>query len=269
MRSFASFLVVGASLALVAAGAGAGAEAASFMGGANLGIKGWGTVTPGRGFDIHRSVSCANAECAGEALFARVPRVVLTAKPYPGWSFLRWRGPCKPTTDARCAINLRQAHADPVGDRVAFVRAIFIPVAPGLTRTDPIPLGTAKQIGPWMTVQVNSATSNVQLSPVAPVGFEYFDAKLTLTYTGNFPVTAGNLKYKAAGSQITPYDPSSNGCPAPGPQPALDSSAPINPGQSASGYVCWLIAASDESSLALYFGSGTLNYPATTWFALH
>jgi hypothetical protein len=269
MRSLASFVVVGAALAFVGASAGARSGAAAFMGGANLSIQGWGTVTPGRGFDTHRSVPCTNALCTEEALFARGSRVRLIAKPYQGWSFVRWRGPCEPTTQPKCAINLRQVQADTLGERVALVRAVFIPVAPGLTRADPIPVGTAWHIGPWMTVRVNSATSNVQLSPAALPGFEYFDANLTLTYTGSFVVTAGGLNYDVVGRHKTTYDPSSNGCPDPGPQPPLDHSGPINPGQSASGYVCWTIAANDESSLELYFGSGTLNYPGTIWFALH
>lgn len=269
MRSLASFLVVGAALALFAASATARAEASSFKGGANLSIKGWGTVTPGRGFAVHRSVPCTNASCGGEALFARTRHVALTAKPYQGWRFVRWRGPCKPTAQPKCAINLRQVHANAFGERVAVVRAIFSPVAPGLTRANPIPLGTAKGIGPWMTVRVNSANPNVALSPAALAGSEYFDANLTLTYTGQGPAIVGGLDYSVVARDKTAYDPSRNACPEPGPQPPLDFSAPITSGQSASGYVCWTIAANDESSLELYFGSGTLDYPGTTWFALH
>ena len=269
MRSLACFLVVGASLALVGASGSARAGAAAFMGGATLSIQGWGTVTPGHGFDTHRSVPCTNALCPGEALFARESRVALIAKPYQGWSFVRWRGPCKPTTQPKCTINLRQVHADRFGERVAHVRAVFIPLAPGLTRTNPIPIGTTWPIGPSMTVRVNSATPNVQLSPAAQPGFEYFDANLTLTYTGGFQVTAGSLNYDVVASHKTSYDPSSNGCPKPGPQPPLDNSVPLNSGQPVSGYVCWTIAANDESSLELNFGSGTLNHPVTIWFALH
>jgi hypothetical protein len=269
MRSLACFVVVGASLALVAASASARAEASSFKGGVNLSIKGWGSVMPGRGFAIHRSVPCTNALCGGEALFARARNVVLTAKPYQGWSFVRWRGPCKPTTKPKCTINLRRVHANTDGERVANVRALYSPVAPGLTRANPIPVGTAKNIGPWMSVRVNSANSNVPLSPAAVAGDEYFDANLTLSFTGQGSTTAGGLDYNVVASDKTRYDPSHNACPEPGPQPALDLTAPINSGQSISGYMCWTIVANDESSLELYFGSGTLDYPGTTWFALH
>lgn len=267
MRSLAAFVVVGALLALGAASA--SAHASSFKGGVNLSIKGWGTVTPGRGFAVHRSVPCINASCGGEALFARARHLVLTAKPYQGWAFSRWRGPCKPTTQPKCTIDLRRVHANTFRERVAGVRAMFNPVAPGLTRAHPIPLGTAKTIGPWMTVRVNSATPNVPLSPPALAGSEYFDANLTLTFTGAGSATAGTLDYDVVGSSKEPYNPSSNACPEPGPQPPLDLKAPINSGQSTNGYVCWAIAASDESSLELYFGTGTLDYPGTTWFALH
>jgi hypothetical protein len=168
-----------------------------------------------------------------------------------------------------CAINLRYVHADSFGQRVASVRAIFIPIAPGLTRAHPIPVGTAASTSPFFTVQVNSASPNVQLSPAALPGYEYFDANLTVTYTGGGSATAGALIYHAMGNQKTSYAPSTNACPNPGPQPALDVQDPIASGQSTSGYVCWTIATNDENSLRLYIGSGTVDYPGTTWFALH
>jgi hypothetical protein len=49
----------------------------------------------------------------------------------------------------------------------------------------------------------------------------------------------------------------------------LDAYDPFAHGESRTGYVCWTISANDASSLALYFGSGTLAFPRTTWFALH
>lgn len=225
---------------------------------------------PGTGFDLHRSVACTNASCSGEALFARASHVVLTAKPYQGWKFQRWRGPCQGTkTLPTCTVNLRRVHADRFGQRVAPVQAIFIPVAPGLRRTHPIPIGTAASIGRFITVRVNSASPNVQLSPAALPGFEYFDANVTVTYTGPGSATAGALTYHVKGSHKASYAPFVNACPDPGPQPPLDYQTPIPSGQSTTGYVCWTIATNDESSLELYLGSGTLNYPGTTWFALH
>jgi hypothetical protein len=268
-RSVVASTVV-ASLVLLPAVAGARAQASSFLGGVNLSIKGWGVVTPRSGFDLHQSVTCRYTSCLEEALFARVPPVVLTANPYPGWKFLRWRGPCEAIkTLPKCAINLRHVHADQYGQRVATVQAIFIPIAPGLSRAHPIPLGTAAPIGRFMTVRVNSASPNVQLSPATLPGSEYFDANLTVTYTGDGSATAGHLTYNVMGNHKTSYGPFTNACPDPGPQPPLDYTDPISPGQSTSGYVCWTIATNDESSLELYIGSGTQDYPGTTWFALH
>jgi hypothetical protein len=71
------------------------------------------------------------------------------------------------------------------------------------------------------------------------------------------------------GSHKAPYrNVDGNACSYPGPQPELHTSALFS-GQSTTGYICWTIAANDASSLELYFGSGTLDYPGTTWFALH
>jgi hypothetical protein len=269
MRSVVASLVV-AGLALLTTVAGAHAQASSFAGGVNLGLRGWGSVTPQRGFDLRSPVACRNASCSEEPLFAHVSHVVLTAKPSPGWKFLRWRGPCEAIkTLPKCAINLRHLHADVSGQRVARVQAIFSPIAPGLTRAHPIPVGTAARIGRFITLRVNSANPNVQLSPAAPPGYEYFDADLTVTYTGPGSATPGGLTYHAMSSNRTPYGPSVDPCPDPGPQPPLDYQEPLSSGQSASGYVCWMIAAPDETSLELYIGSGTVDFPGTTWFALH
>jgi hypothetical protein len=268
MRSVAaSFVIV--SFALLAGAATASVSASSFRGGVALSIKGWGVVKPGSGFDLHRKVPCRNASCSGEALFARLRHVVLTANPYQGWKFFRWHGPCKTKTKPRCAINLGRMPRDTIGERVARVRATFIPVAPGLTRANPVPIGTAASIGRFISVKVNSATPNLRLSPPAPAGAEYFDANLTVTYTGTGSVTAGGLTYHVSGSSHTPYGPFTNPCPDPGPQPPLDYSAPLQSGQSTTGYVCWAIASSAESSVELYFGPGTFNFPGTTWLALH
>jgi hypothetical protein len=267
MRRIAAGVVV-VSLAFLTGAVSAHARGSSFTGGVNLSIKGWGTVKPGRGFALHSSVLCRNATCSA-ALFARAPHVVLTAKPSAGWTFLRWRGPCARKTTPKCTVNLRRVHADGFGQRIGVARAMFVPTAPGLSRANPIPLGTAASTGPFVTVRVNSATPNVQLEPAAPTSTEYFAANLTVTYTGPGTATAGGLSYPVVGRLKTPYGPFANACPDPGPQPPLELNATLHSGQSTSGYVCWTIATTDESSLELYFGSGTFAYPGTTWFALH
>jgi len=149
------------------------------------------------------------------------------------------------------------------------VGAKFVPVAPGLTRGHPLPIGTAAKIGADLVLKVNSANSNVQLSPPAPAGAEYFDANLTVKYIGGGSRAPNWFGFSVEGSHNTPYTVLNDSCPQPEPQPALDVSGPLYSGQSASGYVCWTIAANDASTLELCFGDGTLNYPGTTWFALH
>ena len=118
-------------------------------------------------------------------------------------------------------------------------------------------------------MQVNSANSNVQLSPAAPAGAEYFDADLSVTNTGPASVAPNWFGFSVEGSRQKPYTTVYHACPSPGPQPSLDVSDPLLSGQSTSGYVCWTIARNDANSLELYFGDRTVNYPGTTWFALH
>jgi hypothetical protein len=145
---------------------------------------------------------------------------------------------------------------------------VFIPVAPGLTRALPIPIGTAKSLGNDFTVRVNSTMPNVQLSPAAPPGAEYFAANLTVKYTGGGSATDNGAGiYDATGTHGTSYDPFGNACPEVA-APPLDFNLTIFSGQSTTGWICWTIATNDDAGLELYFGSGTLDFPGTTWFAL-
>jgi hypothetical protein len=75
--------------------------------------------------------------------------------------------------------------------------------------------------------------------------------------------------FSARGSHGRYHTDDGRGCSDPGPQPPLKTDDPFAPGESRTGYVCWTIAAIDASSLELFFGSGTLDSPRTTWFALH
>ena len=180
---------------------------------------------------------CSNGSCPAADGLLHGRRVVLIANAYQGWKFTGWHGACK-RQRPRCVIDAARAHKDASGTRSIHVRATFVPVAPGLTRARPIPIGTAKSLGNHFTVRVNSATTNVQLSPAAPPGAEYFDANLTVTYTGGGSASARDVGiYDATGSHRTSYDPFGNACPEV-PQPALDYSAPIYSGQSTSGYIC-------------------------------
>ena len=215
------------------------------------------------------TVRCTNAKCPAVNYLTRGSRVVLIEKPYKGWKFTHWRGACK-SKKPRCDIAVARVHPNSYGLRQIHVSATFIPVAPGLTRAHPIPLGTAADVGGGWRVRVNSVTPNVQLSPAPPSGAQYFGANVTIGYFGGGSATPEqDLGWQVIGSHHTTYNPGLAPCPYPGPQPALPMYDPVYSGQSVTGYVCWQIAANDANSLELYFGSGNLDYPGTTWFALH
>jgi len=242
-------------------------SAQSYTGNVWVGMKGWGSVKTMKGLYTRPTFRCTNASCPAADGLLHARRVVLIASAYQGWKFAGWHGACK-RTKPRCVIDAARAHKNVSGARNIRVRAEFVPVAPGLTRAQPIPIGTAKDLGNGFTVRVNSATPNVQLWPAPPAGAEYFEANLTVRYTGGGQATARDVgTYDARGTNGTSYNPFGNACPAV-PQP-LDYSHPIYSGQSTSGNICWTIATNDAAGLQLYFGSGTLDFPGTIWFALH
>jgi hypothetical protein len=269
MRRLSAACVI-ASLALFGVVTGARSQPQSFNGYVWVGIKGWGTVEASRGVLGNPAVSCTNASCpadSGDPLNSR--HVVLNEKPYKGWEFVGWHGGCK-NKKPKCVLDAARAHIGAFGARNVNVSAKFIPVAAGLSRGHPLPIGAAANVGEGLVVKVSSANSNVPLSPAAPVGAEYFDANLTVTYTGNGSQVPNWFGFSVEGSHNVPYQTLDNdSCPYPGPQPRLDVTDPIYSYLPISGYVCWTIAANDASTLELYFGSGTLNYPGTVWFALH
>lgn len=239
----------------------------SFTGNVWIGLKGWGSVKGKKGLYGRPTFDCTNASCPAADGLLHARRVVLIATAYQGWKFTGWHGACK-RKKPKCVIDAARAHKNASGARNIRVSAEFVPVAPGLTRTRPIPIGTAKDVGNGFTVRVNSVTPNALLSPPAPAGAEYFAANLTVRYTGGGQATARDVgTYDAQGSHATSYNPFGNACPGV-PEP-LDYSHPIYSGQSTSGNICWTTATNDAAGLELYFGSGTLDYPGTTWFALH
>jgi hypothetical protein len=265
-RLSAALLIV--TLGLLGLAASASSQPRSYTGAVWVGINGWGGVKLRKGLAEHQNVTCTNASCPASNYLLNGSRVVLSETPYKGWKFTHWYGACK-TTTAKCLINVAKVHPNSYGQYNIHVGATFIPVAPGLTRTHPLPVGTEANIGEGLVVRVNSANANVELTPPAPAGAEYFAANLTVTYTGGGSQDPNYFGFSVEGSHNTKYQTIINdSCPYPGPQPPLDVSDALFSGQSTSGYVCWTIAANDESSLELFFGSGTLNAPGTTWFAL-
>jgi hypothetical protein len=256
-----------AALGSLGLAASAGSQAWSYTGQVSVGINGWGSVKLSKGLAEHQTVTCTNPSCPAYGYFLRGSHVVLSETPYKGWKFTHWNGACKAKT-ATCLINVAKFHPNSYGEYNIHVGATFIPVAPGLTFAHPLPVGTQANIGQGLIVRVNSATPNVQLTPPAPAGAEYFAANVTVTYTGGGSQEPDYFGFSVKGSHNTTYTTGLHPCPYPGPQPPLDVYDPLFSGQSATGNVCWTIAANDESSLELYFGSGTLSAPATTWFAL-
>lgn len=275
MRRLAAALLI-ASLALLGAAAGARSQAQSFNGSVWVGIKGWGSVKATKGAVGHPTARCTDSSCGAANFLLQRPRVVLTAKPYKGWKFTGWRRACKTTKKPVCVLDASHGRKDIFGGRSVRAAATFIPVAIGLTRAHPIPLGTAANIGYGFVMRVNSANADVQLATPPAVGAEYFDANLAATNTGGRLANLSlDFGFSAVGSRERYprreryHTDDGAGCSDPGPQPPLDSLDPFDPGESRTGYVCWTIAANDASSLELFFGSGTLDSPRTTWFALH
>lgn len=265
-------LVVLAVLSASALATLSGAGSASVRGasGVRVGIQGWGTVTPRKGFTKHLSIVCRRQSCPSKFVAAgQAHRVTLRAKAYKGWTFGGWVGACdsaRPT----CTIHLSES----VGAHVhrARVKAVFAPVAPGLTRLNPIPLRETADIGGGFEWRVNSFRPAVQLSPPAPAGHQYAVANVTATFVGGggnnqgSPATLAQNNFEVIGKQNVVY--SWGNCPV-GPEPDLSQNPTVlSPGQSLTGNVCWEIASSDAASLeakiAHWNPSG-----ATTWFALH
>jgi len=270
MRRLAAALLI-SSLALLGAAAGARSQPQSFKGSVWIGIKGWGSVQASKGAIGHPITHCANTSCGRVNFLLKRSRVVLSAKPYTGWRFAGWRRACTNTKKPTCVLDASRGRKDIFGGHSIRAAATFVPVAAGLTRANPIPLGTAAKIPDGFVVRVNSADANIPLGTPPPAGHEYFDASLTVTETGtrsnNLSFVWGGLN--AAGSRARYHTDDGQGCSQPGPQPPLDVANPFEPGETRTGYLCWTIAANDESSLELFFGPGTFDFPGTTWFALH
>jgi hypothetical protein len=260
--------VLTAALAVLGMAAIASSQPLRYDGELRVGIRGWGNVKLGKGVLEHLTVHCTNATCPAVNYLTRGPRARLVAQPYKGWKFVRWRGACKSGKQV-CVVDVARIRTDTNGLRHIHVSATFVPVAAGLTQSHPIPLGTDADVGAGWHVRVNSVTPDVQLSPPPQAGAEYLDANVTIGYFGGGSRTPQqNLTWQTVGSHHTPYSIGANPCPYPGPQPQLQTYNPILSGQSVTGYVCWQIAINDASSLELYFGSGSLDSPRTTWFAL-
>jgi hypothetical protein len=239
-------------------------------GSVKIGFKGWGRVVLGKGFlDRQYTPSCMQASCSASPFTSRL-RATATAHPMQGWKFVHWRGTCK-SAKPKCTIRLRHVRPDVSGYRHARLTAVFTAAVPGFTRSWPVPLGQTASTDAQdaLRLRVNSVTPSVSLTPAAPGGATYFVANITATYAGggsyNDFYNLADSRLQVIGSHDAPYNAGSNGCPADGPAPQLDTFGTLYSGQSYTGNICWTVAANDASSLELYFdGSGY-----KTWLALH
>lgn len=297
------FLVLLALMALTTASVGS-SRPLTFRSRVGVGMNGWGSVKPGRGFQSHSAVLCRGQGalpgwCGGGRFVANAQQVSLTATPYKGWRFAGWRPASRRTlaagwqrgscaagmTKPKCVIDLSRVHPDKFHQRKVWLRATFIPVTPGLTRANPVPMGHSANIGGGFQLHINSATPRAQLTPAAPAGTEYFLANITATYTGggsspyllallNGIAVAGHGHHDGSyGVYANPrYGPCPNTPPPAFPTPPIDS------GQSVTGNVCWTVPTYDQSTLELF-----IDYPFAshwtcgrvlcdrywTWFAFH
>jgi len=240
-----------------------------------VGEVGWGQVRFANFLDDCTSDHCTRGPytlCSG--LLCRFePRFVITARePYAGWKFARWVGACS-SKSPKCVVNFSRLRPSRIGVRYTWLHAEFIPIGPGITRKNPVPLGKIGTVSGDFKVTVKSIEPNVQLDPGPPPspGAEYFGAKLSVTYTGGGSKSFSGGAAQVIGSHNSPYSMPDDRCPDEWPWPVtrLDTPTVLYSGQSVTGYLCWQVAKNDAKSLDLYFGSGRLNFPGTIWFALH
>jgi hypothetical protein len=280
MRRLALSLVIVGCLAALLGGAASAGSHSRINRRVILFVNGWGSVRPEHGFVGHRTRNCTKLPDCGWFARARRQHVRIVATPYKGWKFAGWRLACRKNKTRTCSLDLSRFPcplfvSGPPGYQCRakpFMEAKFVPVAPGLTRKNPIPVGAVHDIGSGYAMRVESAEENVQLSAAPAAGEEYFDADVTLTYTGPGSSTPlDHLDLNAQGSFGQLYNADhGGGCPASDLQPRLDIVDPIASGRSATGHVCWTIATDDAATLEMFFGAGSQDhFPGTTWFALH
>lgn len=250
--------MVVASLVLLGAAASAQSQPQAHGGNVYVAIDGWGSVRLSKGIVEQHIVRCTAESCAAYKDPVLSSSVVLTERPYKGWKFTGWEGACT-NRKPKCVVKVGRRRDVQVG-------AGFIPVAPGLTRANPVPVGATAKVGSRFEVRVNSVEPSAEGFGTPPAGEQYFAANVTVTYTGWGFSSAGLIP--GGWDAIANDNKQPDGCPYPGgPQPPLDLLAPIYSKQSETGWACWLIASSEAASLELYFGDLT-PYNGTMWFAL-
>jgi len=200
-------------------------------------------------------------------------KLVLTARPGPGWSLSHWFDACR-GAGPTCRLRLRH-----------YAGAGFTFGPPGSTYANPLPLGRPATSKDGWVVKVVSATIDATAQIVAipgnhppPPGDQYALVNLSATYTGAGSAALGQTpatiygvdRFAAIGTHTYPYGYYPYGyCGEALPPPVLPLSAVVASGQTESGNLCALINSADASSLELRAYAGAYNaYFPFFWFAL-
>lgn len=147
------------------------------------------------------------------------------------------------------------------------------PLAPGTTRSNPIPLGQAGNVGNGWTVTVTNVypdataqvlAANPSNGPPA-AGNQYFMIAVTATYTGagSSRLNSG-FAMKAIGASNVAYASFEDACLLPEPSLSLHNPEVPSGGTISGNAKCWQIRSSDAGSLVMFYDLGD-----RTWFALH
>ena len=126
------------------------------------------------------------------------------------------------------------------------------------TRDDPVPLGTAADVGDWtvkVTDVVPDATKQIatqnQFNEPPPAGSQFFLITLEATYHGDKPAPFWvSMSYSVVGQSATSYSSGSNGCGVV-PKSMLDVPE-VFEGGTIEGNICFAVRAEDVDTLVLY-----------------
>jgi hypothetical protein len=260
-RGLRAVVPVGVLLAVLAVPGAPAAQSRSLA--LTVAITGKGTVRLSTG----RQVACA-ASCKRTVLVRAGSRLTLTTQPGTGWKLGTWAGACRGTSST-CKVRMTRA---------ARVGVTFI--APG-TQRNPIPLGQAAtvrkiwsmkvmSVTPNANTQVLAANNNAQYAQVPP-GAQDFMVSLSVTYNGGGSADIGIGLIglvETVGSHGAIYDTNTTPCPGSWPEPSFKYvEQRLFSGQSATGNICYLIAANDADSLVMFVYNDA-NDTQKLWYAL-
>jgi hypothetical protein len=260
MRRLALCGVFALAALLGASGSFAAATASHRLGKAefwnyDLKIVGYGRVRVGG--SEPNVFSCQ--DCGGGTLVSDGP-ITLTVLRSPGWTFSAWHGGCSGTRPT-CVLQMN----DP------FVTAVFMPTAPGVARSIPLPIGKESIAVAGWRVRIVSVTRDAKLDVPTPPGADDIVALVKATYVGGGKSNTSTLLayLSLIGVHNASYPTVTDNCQgATVPAPAFSlAGTDVFSGVTVTGNLCWQIAKNDASTVEALLGAG--HWPQTTWFALH